>query len=75
MRRLAILDHFTHRLIIDEVSEEELDDVYDGEEEAYIRDNFTFKGDYSWDWIVDAEYYPLGGDNPIEINFEDIADI
>lgn len=37
MTRLAIIDHATHTLFIEDVSEEDLA-RYGGEEEAYIRD-------------------------------------
>ena len=48
MERLAILDHSSHRLYIEDVTEETLQQ-YDGEEEKYIEDTYKFDGDYSWD--------------------------
>ena len=68
MRRLAIIDNATHTLYIEDVNEQELEEKYNGEEQAYIDDNYTFEGDYySWDWIVDAEYIPEGGSDPIDL--------
>ena len=75
MRRLAIIDHAAHELMVEDVNEEVLESNYGGDEEAYIKDNYTFEGDFSWDWITDAEYFPIDDKDPIEINFEDIADI
>ena len=75
MRRLAILDHADHTLMVEDVNEEVLESNYNGSEEAYIKENYTFEGDFSWDWIVDAEYYAEGESDPIEIDFDEIADI
>ena len=75
MRRIAIIDHAAHELMVEDVNEEVLESNYGGDEEAYIKDNYTFEGDFSWDWITDAEYFPIDDKDPIEINFEDIADI
>lgn len=75
MRRLAIIDHASHTLYVEDVNERELDEKYEGSEQAYIDDNYTFDGDYSWDWITDAEYIPMGESNLIEIDFDEIGDI
>lgn len=73
MERIAIIKHSTHQLFIDDVDEEELENVYDGEEEAYIRDNYNLKNeDFSWDYITDAEYFPIGGSVPTEIDFDNL---
>lgn len=53
MEKLCIIDHTTHSVYIENVSDEKLAE-YNGEEEAYIADNYSFEGDYSWDWIVDV---------------------
>lgn len=71
MERLAILDHSNHRLYVEDVSEESLE-KYNGEEEAYIKDNYTFEGDYSWDYITDAEYIPMDDPTPMEVEFTDL---
>ena len=75
MERLVVIDHAAHHLYVEDVSDEELE-RYGGSEEAYIEDNYTFEGDYSWDYIVSAEYLSLDvKPDPIEINFEEIGDI
>lgn len=75
MRRLAIIDHASHELMVEDVNEAELESNYGGDEEAYIKDNYTFEGEYSWDWITDAQYFAEGESDPIEIDFDEIADI
>ena len=73
MKRLAILDHSSHRLYIEDVTEETLQQ-YDGEEEKYIEDTYKFDGDYSWDYIVEAEYLPHDDDGDfIDIDFNSLA--
>lgn len=74
MKRLAILDHEAHVLFVEDVDDEMLEG-YDGEEE-YIEDNYVFQGEYSWEWITEAEYIPMdcGYDAPFEINFKNIID-
>jgi hypothetical protein len=75
MRRIAIIDHATHQLYVEDIPETILEECYDGQEEAYIKDNYTFEGDYSWDWITDAEYIPALPDaDPIEIDFNKLID-
>lgn len=71
MERLAILDHSNHRLYVEDVSEETLE-KYNGEEEAYIKDNYTFEGDYSWDYITDTEYIPMDDPTPMDVEFTDL---
>ena len=73
MRRIAIIDHASHELMVEDVNETELE-KYGGDEQAYIDDNYTFEGDYSWDWITDAQYFNEDGDI-IEIDFDEIGDI
>ena len=71
MVRLAIIDHAAHSLYIEDVSEAKIEE-YGGEQE-YIDANYTFDGDYSWDYIVDSEFYPDGDDpDPIDIEFTDL---
>jgi hypothetical protein len=71
MRRIAIIDHASHELMIEDVNEQELENQYGGDEQKYIDDNYTFEGDYSWDWITDTQYFPEGESDPFEVNFED----
>ena len=73
MERLAILDHSSHPLFIEDVTEEMLA-PYNGDEQAYINDNYTLEGDYSWDYIVDAQMVLENGD-VTEIDFDNIKDI
>lgn len=73
MRRIAIIDHTNHTLFVEDVNEEILEGQYGGDEQTYIDDNYTFEGDYSWDWITDAEYISEFEKDPVEINFEDEA--
>lgn len=59
--RLAIIDHETHTLWVEDVPEEILEGKYNGEEEAYIRDNYSFatdEGAWSWEWITDSYFVP-----------------
>ena len=74
MRRIAIIDHTTHTLFVEDINERILEGQYGGDEQMYIDDNYNLK-DYSWDWITDAEYFTESEKTPIEINFEDIGDI
>lgn len=73
MRRIAIIDHASHELMIEDVNEQELEDQYGGDEQKYIDDNYTFEGDYSWDWITDTQYFPEDESDPVEVNFEDLV--
>jgi len=78
IRRLAIIDHETHTLFVEDVDENIIETEYNGEEEAYIRDNFACaqKGDgcWSWDYIVEVEYIPNDDDKtPYDIDFENIV--
>ena len=45
--------------------------LYNGEEQAYIEDNYDLEN-YSWDFIVEADYIPSDEPMPIEIDFENI---
>ena len=57
MARLAIIDHAAHELYIEDINDEVLNaEPYKGDEQAYINDNYTFEGGYSWDYIVDSSY-------------------
>lgn len=72
MERLVIIDHADHTLFIEDVADEALEQ-YGGSEEAYIKDNYTFEGDFSWDFITDAEYFPEGESTPVEVEFRDLV--
>jgi hypothetical protein len=73
MRRIAIIDHNEHELLIEDINEQELEEKYGGDEQAYINDNYTFEGDYSWDWITDTQYFEEGETDPIEVEFKDLV--
>lgn len=60
MERLAILDHETHTLYVEDVPDETLA-KYDGEEEAYIEDNYALE-EYSWDYIAATVYTAQDGE-------------
>ena len=57
MTRIAIIDHADHRLYVEDINNDVLNaEPYEGDLQAYIDDNYTFEGDYSWDYIVGATY-------------------
>ena len=66
MERIVIIDHETHILYVEDVSEEALA-KYNGEEEAYIRDNYNLEGDFSWDYIRGMEYIQGLDEDPVDI--------
>ena len=70
--RIVIISHDEHRLYVEDISVKLLNEKYNGEEEDYIADNYPFLGDYSWDYIVDAEYTPKDG-APIDIDFAELV--
>ena len=70
--RIAIINHDTHTLFVEDINEEILEGQYGGDEQLYIDENYSL-GDYSWDWITDAEYLPEFEKYPIEIDFEEEA--
>lgn len=74
MRRIAIIDHKSHTLYVEDINDEILESQYGGDEQLYIDENYNLE-DYSWDYIIDAQYFPESEKTPIEINFEDIGDI
>ena len=71
--RIAILDHDIHTLYVEDINDEILQGQYGGEEQNYIDDNYTLEN-YSWDYIVDSQYFPEMEKDPIEIDFENLKD-
>lgn len=71
MERLAIIDHETHELFIEDVDEEMLEKEYGGSEQAYIEDTYELGGHWSWDYITSIEYVPEN-DDPIVIDPKDL---
>ena len=47
MVRLAIIDHASHELMIEDVNDADIEAA--GDEQAYINQNYTCDGDYAWD--------------------------
>ena len=43
MRRIAIIDHNEHDLIIEDINEEVLEKEYGGDEQKYIDDNYDIE--------------------------------
>ena len=73
MTRLAIIDHETHNLFIEDVSDEALA-KYNGEEEAYIKDNYCIHDNFSWEYITSAQYIPDCEDTEVyDIDFKEIC--
>lgn len=70
MERIAIIDHDNHRLYVEDINEEVLNEKYNGEEEVYIRDNYSMEN-FSWDYITGTEFFPEDED-PITVDFEDL---
>lgn len=70
MRRIAIIDHDSHELYIEDISDKDLEKYNDGEQ-AYIDDNYDLEN-YSWDYIVGTTYFPTK-DDPVDINVSDLA--
>ena len=62
MERLVIINHSTHEVFIEDVTDEMLE-PYNGEEQAYIDDNYP-TGDecISWDYVTGAYKVAANGD-------------
>lgn len=73
MKRIAVLDHSTHELMVEDINEEILEGQYGGDEQLYIEDNYNLK-EYSWDWITETQYFPEFDKTPIDINFEEMIE-
>ena len=71
MERIAIINHDTHELFIEDIDENILESKYNGQEEEYIKDNYANISNFSWDYIVDATYIPKDYD-AIGINFDEL---
>ena len=71
IERIAILNHETHELYIEDIPLDILEKKYNNEEENFIKDNYPDLGFHSWDYIVNAYYMPYDYD-AIEINFDEL---
>lgn len=70
--RIVIIDHKYHQAFIEDIDTEVLEKKYNGEEEAYIEDNYELdEGEWSWNFVVAITYYPTEGD-PIDIEPTDL---
>ena len=72
--RIAIIDHNKHTLYVEDINDEILEGQYGGQEQNYIDENYTFEGEYPWDYICDTQYFPEMEKTPIEVDFEDLID-
>lgn len=70
--RVAIIDHVEHRLTIEDIPNAILESQYNGEEDEYIKDNYCFEGEWSWDYIVETEYAPHDEGGVIDVNFRSL---
>lgn len=73
MERIAIIDHDEHMLFVEDLNEDELHEKYHGEEEEYIKDNYTLSGNWTWEYITDAQYFSEGATDPVGIIFGDLV--
>lgn len=78
--RIAIINHDTHELFVEDIDLKVLNEKFLGSEEEYI-DYFYRYGregvSYSWDYITYAEYVPKGTPKDtegVEIHFDELAD-
>ena len=72
MTRIAIIDHESHTLFVEDIPEDILK-KYNDEEEAYIKDNYPNLTNFSWDYITSAQYMPESDNQDVyEIDFKDI---
>ena len=71
MKRIAIIDHEEHSLFLEDVDEEILQEKYNGEEEAYIKDNYDLSDNWSWDYITSIWYLPPEDDAMVWLNDKD----
>ena len=69
--RLAIINHLTHTLFVEDVNDDILEGQYGGDEQSYIEDNYDLE-EYAWDYIIDTEYLPEVDKTPIEVEFTDL---
>lgn len=71
--KVAVIDHDSHTLYVEDINDEILQRQYGGDEQLYIGDNYSTEN-YSWDYIVDVQYFPEGDKTPVEINFKELCD-
>lgn len=69
--RIAVIDHDRHTLFVEDINDSILEGQYGGDEQMYIEDNYNLK-EYTWDYIVDAQYIPEDDKMPMEVEFTDL---
>lgn len=76
MKRIVIIDHDSHTLYVEDVNEELLAEKYNGEEEDYIKDTYSISDNFSWDYIISAQYIPncTKTEEVYDIDFDNIKD-
>ena len=57
--RICIIDHDKHAVYFEDISEKDLE-KYNGSEQAFIDEMYSVTN-YSWDYIVDCEFYDEEG--------------
>lgn len=56
--KICIINHWKHEVYIETVSDTELQEKYNGEEEKYVKDKYGItdeqlkNGEFTWDWFV-----------------------
>jgi hypothetical protein len=73
MTRIAIIDHDEHRLYVEDIPEDILENQYGGDEQKYIDDNYDIEN-YSWDYITEGLFLPAGESDFCDIDFDTILD-
>lgn len=73
MTRIAIIDHDEHRLYVEDIPDDILENQYGGDEQKYIDDNYDIEN-YSWDYITEGLFLPAGESDFCDIDFDTILD-
>lgn len=76
MIQIAIIDHNEHRLFVEDIDEDILNEKYGGDEQKYIDAHYDMEN-YSWDYIVNTTYIPSNCssiDDTINVDFESLKD-
>lgn len=73
MERLIIINHTTHEVFFEDVTDEMLE-PYNGEEQAYIDANYTTEDGISWDYVKGVYKVVGNGDSIDFIDLEDYLD-
>ena len=59
MTRIAIIDHESHSLFVEDIPDETLEQ-YNDEEESFIKATHPKLKNFSWDYITNTQYMPHG---------------